>query len=172
MKYRIEDKPAFRIFGVEGIFPIGGENDSFPRSPHELWRKDLCEKLLRDAGVTPAQAPRWAYCGINGACGYRDTGRDTFPYMLFAFAGPDSKTEGYTVVEIPAQTYAIFPSEPFKWDNKIGETINALYQRFYREWLPGSGYELLEGAGDFEIYDGDTKLGQVELWYPIAKKIE
>jgi len=172
MQYRIEDKPAFRIFGIEGIFPIDGEGKTFPRSPHELWQKNLCEQLLRDAGIPPAQAPRWAYCGINGACGYRDTGKDTFPYMLFAFAGPESKTEGYTTVEIPARTYAVFPSEPFKWDNKIGRAINALYERFYREWLPGSGYELLEGVGDFEIYGGDTELGTVELWYPIAKKPE
>ena len=165
MKYRIEDKPAITIFGIEGIYSLSGEGSS----PNELWRKELCERLLRDAGIAPAQPPRWAWCGINGACGYRDTGEGTFPYMLFAFVGPESRTEGYTIVEIPAQTYAIFPSEPFMWDNKIGDTINELYQRFYSEWLPGSGYELAGGM-DFEIYGGSTAMGQVELWYPIKKK--
>ena len=174
MQYRIEDKPAFTIFGVEGVFPSIGNGEEFPRNPHELWMKcqaggdgSLYERLFRDAGEHAGAAPLGS-CRIHGACGYRDTGKDTFPYMLFAFAGPGSKTGGYDIAEIPAQTYAIFPSEPFDWD-KVGDTINALYQRFYSEWLPGSGYELASGT-DFEIYGGDTKKGQVELWYPIKKK--
>ena len=174
MKYRIEDKPAFTIFGIEGVFSSVGKDDAFPRNPHELWMKcqqggndSPYEQLFRDAGEHAGVAPLGS-CRIHGGCGYRDTGNDTFPYMLFAFAGPGSKTEGYDIAEIPAQTYAIFPSEPFHWD-KVGETINTLYQRFYSEWLPGSGYELASGM-DFEIYGGDREMGQIELWYPIKKK--
>jgi AraC family transcriptional regulator len=177
MKYRIENKPAFQIFGVEGVFPSGGEGKTFPRNPHELWIKcqqggddSLYGQLFRDAGEKSGAGFSLGTCRIHGACGYRETGKDTFPYMLFAFVGPESKTEGYEIQDIPEQTYAIFPSEHFAWD-KIGETINALYQRFYSEWLPGSGYELAHGA-DFEIYGGDTEQGLIELWYPIAKKPE
>ena len=172
MKYRIEDKPAFTIFGTEEIFNIQA---GYPNTPQGLW--DRChaagtyKKLARDAGSPPPELGLTGPCRVHGACGYRETGKDTFPYMQCAFAGPDSKTEGFATAEIPAQTWAVFPSEPFRWDN-VGKTINALYERFYQEWLPGSGYELLEGAGDFEIYGGDTKLGTIELWYPIRKKPE
>ena len=175
MQYRVEDKPAFTIFGTEGVFSSTGEGETFPRNPHELW--DQChangayERLAQDAGSPPPELGLGGPCKVHGACGYRDTGKDTFPYMQFAFAGPDSKTEGYATAAIPAQTWAVFPSGPFPW-NQVGSIINALYERFYREWLPGSGYALLEGVGDFEIYGGDTKLGQIELWYPIAKKPE
>jgi len=172
MKYRIEDKPAFTIFGTEGIFNAQAK---YPHTPQGLW--DRChnngatEKLLSDAGSPPPELGLAGPCKVHGACGYRDTGKDTFPFMQCAFAGPESKTEGWATAAIPALTWAVFPSEPFHWDNVV-KIINDLYERFYREWLPGSGYELLEGVGDLEIYGGDTKLGTVELWYPIAKKSE
>jgi AraC family transcriptional regulator len=46
--------------------------------------------------------------------------------MLCAFASKNSNTDGYKLVHIPAQTYAIFPSEAFKWEefNKILIPLN------------------------------------------------
>jgi len=176
MKYRIEDKPAFTIFGTEEIFNTSTcSRESYPHTPHEFW--DYChnsgkyEKLAQDAGSPPPELGLTSPCKVHGACDYRDTGKDTFPYMQCAFAGPESKTEGYATATIPAQTWAVFPSEPFPWDQVV-RVINDLYERFYREWLPGSGYEGLWGAGDLEIYGGDAKRGTVELWYPIRKKPE
>ncbi|MCL2532471.1 MAG: AraC family transcriptional regulator [Oscillospiraceae bacterium] len=167
MKYRIEDKPAFQIFGIEHIFPSNCENGEFPASPAELWQACFQDgrhdQLFQDAGENSGTAVG----KVHGAMGYRDTGDDTFPYMLFAFAQPQSKTQGYATADIPAQTYAIFPSEPFEWPNVV-ETIHALYEQFYREWLPGSGYELANGM-NFEIYGGDGEMGQIEMWYPIVK---
>jgi len=168
MKYRIEEKPAFQIFGIERIFPSDCESGEFPRSPAELWQAcfqdGAYDQLFQDAGESSGTH----FCKIHGACSYRDTGEDSFPYMIFAFAEAESKTDGYAVAEIPAQTYAIFPSEPFAW-GKVVETIHALYERFYKEWLPGSGYELANEM-NFEIYGGDEEMGQIEMWYPIKKK--
>jgi AraC family transcriptional regulator len=172
MKYRIEDKPAFTIFGTEGVFD---PQDTYPNTPHGLWfqceTNGAYEKLARDAGSPPPELGITGTCRVHGACDYRDAGKDTCPYMQCAFVGPESKTEGWATAAIPAQTWAVFPSEPFHWD-KVVSVINALYERFYREWLPGSGYEAIWGAGDLEIYGGDTMLGTVELWYPIRKKTE
>ncbi|MCL2447124.1 MAG: AraC family transcriptional regulator [Oscillospiraceae bacterium] len=168
MKYRIEDKPAFQIFGIEHIFPSNCESSESPRDPAELWQTCFAdnthEQLFQDAG----EGTGMAIGKVHGAMGYRDTGSDTFPYMIFAFAQPQSKTQGYAIADIPAQTYAIFPSEPFEWPNVV-ETINALYEQFYREWLPGSGYELANGM-NFEMYGGDDEMGQIEMWYPIIKR--
>jgi len=176
MQYRIEDKPAFTIFGIEEIFNANScSRKDYPHNPHELW--DQChangtyEKLARDAGRPPLGLGLNVPCKVHGACDYRSVGRERYPYMLCAFTGPDSKTKGYVTAEIPAQTWAVFPSKPFPW-NRVTNEINDLYERFYREWLPGSGYEVLWGVGDFEVYGGDTALGTVELWYPIPKKAE
>jgi len=178
MQYRIEEKPAFRIFGIEGIFPCEGNGKKFPRNPHEFW--DQCgqngkhAKLVRDAGTPPPfVAPGlWK---VHGACGFRCVSEDTFPYMIFAFEGQDSKTEGYTTAEFPACTWAVFPSEeqePFVIDDTGVDLITELCRRFYSEWLPTSGYALLEGAGDIEIYRGTPAQCHIELWFPIRKKPE
>jgi len=178
MQYRIEEKPAFRIFGLEGVFKNDYSGAS-PRNPGEFW--DQCQKdgdnspytaLFNNAGTPPAFVSP-DLCKIHGACGYRNTGKGTFPYMLFAFEGEGSKIKGYTAVNIPACTWAVFTSEPFSWD-AIGQNIDLLYKRFYSEWLPASGYAFMEGTCDtLEIYGGLPGSGNcayIELWFPIQKK--
>ena len=178
MKYRIEDKPAFTIFGIEGIFRCDGKDKKFPRNPHEFW--DQCGQngkhkwLMQDAGSPPSfVAPGlWK---VHGACGFRCVSKDTFPYMLFAFEGEGSKTEGYSIAEFPACTWAVFPSneqEPFVIDNTGVDLITEMCRRFYSEWLPTSGYELLGDVGDIEIYGGTPEQCYIELWFPIRKKAE
>jgi len=88
--------------------------------------------------------------------------------MLCAFVSKNSKTTGYKIVHIPAQTYAVFPSEKFKW-NEMSKILTDMQKRFYSEWLPTVNYERAEGA-NFEIYGGDEENGYIELWFPVVKK--
>ncbi len=88
--------------------------------------------------------------------------------MQCAFRSHNSNVEGYTVVDIPAYTWVIFPSERFKWGN-VGSVINGLYKRFYSEWLPTAEYERVDDM-NFEVYGGDTDMGYIELWYAVRKK--
>ena len=168
MEYRIETKEAFDIFGIETIGSSIG--DESYQSPSKLWQKchreGLYEKLFEDSGELPTFMPQ-DLCKIHGAINYRKTEGNTFPYMLCCFAGENSHTEGYRIEHIPAQTYAIFPSKKFKWD-EIGTIRNALEKRFYSEWLPTSNYEKIDGA-EFEIYGGTIEYGYIELWYPVKK---
>ena len=166
MKYRIETKEAFDIFGIETIVPLSGKK--FGKSPAELWQKShrngKYEKLFKDAGDSPDfLSPN--LCKIHGAENYRKTLGNTFPYMLFAFVSENSKTKGYKVQHIPSQTYAIFPSEKFKW-NEIFGVLENLQKRFYSEWLPTANYERTDGP-NFEIYGGDKEYGWIELWFPV-----
>ncbi len=171
MNYRIETKEAFQMFGLEGVFHPDKENESAPRTPHDLWVQSQAngeyKRLFQNAGGLPSYVSP-ELCRLHGACGYRKTEGDTFPYMLGAFVAPASKTEGYTVVDIPAYTWVIFPSEKGSWDN-IGDVIENLYKRVYSEWMPTSGYELLEGV-DLEIYGGTDGEGYIELWFPVKKR--
>lgn len=171
MDYRIETKEAFQLFGLEGVFSNNGENETAPRTPHDLWVQSQAngeyERLFHNAGALPPfVSPE--LCKLHGACGYRKTEGDTFPYMLGAFVSQSSKTEGYVVAEIPAYSWVIFPSEKVKWSG-IGEVIENLYKRVYSEWLPTSGYELIEGV-DLEIYGGTDESGYIELWFPVKKR--
>lgn len=165
MEYRIETKEAFDIFGVEST--LGHENSN----PAELWqqchRNGSYEKLVEDAGDLP-KFVKQDLCKVHGAINYKDAGDNSYPYMLCAFVGLNSNTSGYTTVHIPAQTYAIFPSKRFKWDEDFGEVLATLQKRFYTEWLPTSNYEKIDGA-EFEIYGGTPEYGYIELWYPVIK---
>lgn len=168
MNYRIEKKPAFDIFGVETVASLSGAKNY--TSPAELWQKShrngVYEKLFKDAGDLPDFLPK-DLCKVHGCENYRNTFGNTFAYMLCAFVSDTSKTKGYKVQHIPEQTYAIFTSEKFKWDDIFGVLQN-LHKRFYTEWLPTAKYTRLN-APNFEIYGGDKEYGYIELWFPVEK---
>ena len=180
MDYRIESKEAFQVFGIEDIFEseaglasaMGtGKTGTALRKPSDLW--DEChangayEKLATDAGDLPAYVNK-DLCQVHAVCDYKETAPDTFPYMLCAFRGPNSNVDGYTIADIPAHTWAIFPTEKFVWDD-CGKVLGALYTRIFSEWLPTSNYEQV-GSLDMELYGGDDNFGYVEIWLAIKKK--
>lgn len=170
MDYRIETKEAFDVFGIETICSLKGEIGYL--SPGQLWQQchqnGEYERLFSNAGKLPSFVAQ-DLCKIHGVEYYRKTEENTFPYMLCAFVSKESNTEGYKIVHIPAQTYAIFPSKRFKWDDDFGKVLTTLQKRFYSEWLPTSDYDRAEGA-NFEIYGGTEEYGYIELWYPVIKK--
>jgi len=105
---------------------------------------------------------------VHSICSYRETDEDSFPYLIGAFRDKSSLVEGYTIVDVPTNTWAIFPSEKFKWDD-IDEVIGSLYKRVFTEWLPMSDYEQVGGLG-LELYGGTDELGYIELWLAVTKK--
>lgn len=168
MNYRIERKGAFDVFGIETVASLSEESGF--TSPAELWQKSHrngdYEKLFEAAGDLPDFVSP-DLCKIHGVENYRKTFGNTFPYMLCAFVSDTSKTKGYKVQHIPAQTYAVFPSPKFKWDEMF-DVLRKLQKRFYSEWLPTTNYERADGP-NFEIYGGDREYGYIELWFPIKK---
>jgi len=169
MNYRIETKEAFDVFGIETIASLSGE-DGFV-SPTELWQQSHqngdYEKLFNSSGSLPKFISQ-DLCKIHGVENYRKTEENTFPYMLCAFVSESSKTDDYKIQHIPSQTYAIFPSEKFKWDEDFNEVLRNLQKRFYSEWLPTANYQRVAGA-NFEIYGGDREYGYIELWFPVKQ---
>lgn len=173
MDYRIETKEAFDIFGIETICSLTGA-EGFT-SPGELWRKchenGEYDRLMENAGDLPEFISQ-NLCKIHAAEYYCKTANNTFPYMLCAFVSKNSKTNGYKTIRIPAQTYVIFSSDKFKWDDEFFKILTTMQKRFYSEWLPTAQYERANSA-NFEIYGGTEEYGYIELWYPIvAKNIE
>ncbi|MBP1994392.1 AraC family transcriptional regulator [Paenibacillus eucommiae] len=169
MNYRIETKEAFQVFGIEGVFHTNGGGEA-PHTPAQLWQQchanGEVERLAASAGDFPSFVSQDLY-KVHAVCSYRKTESDTFPYMLCAFKSESSKTNGYSTTTIPAQTWAIFPSEPFTWDT-FDDTIETLYRRFFSEWLPAAGYEQVDGM-ELEIYGGRDGLNFVELWFAVRK---
>ena len=69
--------------------------------------------------------------------------------------------------EIPAATWVIF-----KTDGHFQESVQSVFQRFYKEWLLFSGYEYA-GLPDIEVYPIEEEKpisGYSEVWIAIKKK--
>ena len=166
MNWRIEEKEAFEVFGIEKCF---GDDESgiVPDFWTEIYRAGLYHKLFRDAGGTgdpDCETPGVSV--VNAVCGYETVESGHFMYMICAIVRGGCKTEGYKVVQIPKATWAVFRGEEAEHP---GPQIGGLFNRAYSEWLPASGYDRVPGP-DLEIYN-ITENGRYcdEVWIPVAR---
>ena len=162
MNWRIEERGAFEVFGIERIFK-NDENDKVPG----LWDESLAngeyERLFKAAGATRGEDGK--HC-IGAICGYFESGDDSFPYIICALKKPASDTTGFHVAQIPKFTWAVFRSDVTE---HMGTEILNMYNRAHSEWLPSSGYDKAAGP-DMEVYY-DAPGGKYfqEVWIPVKK---
>ncbi|HYH04889.1 MAG TPA: AraC family transcriptional regulator [Bacillota bacterium] len=170
MNYKIETKEAFSVFGVEKIISnVDGEN--FKAIP-KFW-KESCENGIVDK-IYIASGCNWdehstGLMPVNAVMCYRDTGKNTFPYMLCAFTPKEGVVAEYTVLEVPSLLWAVFTTEKY---NKVDTTkpIQNLWKRIFAEWFPTSGYEHANGP-EFEMYYlAEDGMEYCEVWIPVVKK--
>lgn len=104
MDYRIETKEAFSVYGIEGIFTT--ENSENLKAIPKFWADAFADgryqKLMNSTNVEPGTQSN--LCLVNAVCDYRETGGNTFPYMLFAFQTDRSDTTDYKIVKVPSAT--------------------------------------------------------------------
>lgn len=168
MDYRIIEKEAFKVYGIEEIFTT--ENGENLRAIPKFWKQAMddgrFEKLVKSNNCGNSEG----LCPVNAICDYRRTEGSTFPYMLFSLLTDKCNTEGYTIIDIPAATWAIFKSR----EHTIEETTNViqdLTKRVYTEWLPTANYEKVHGY-ELEMYYNNPESGKCfcETWIRVVPK--
>ena len=174
MNYRIVKTDSFKVFGLEGIVSTVGDEKYFP---HEgaIWQENnkngKYEQLLTDAGHKSFSQYDIMFtkdmCKIHGLMNYKRLDDTTYGYMQCSFVTDESNTEGYSMFEIPATTWAVFPADVPDWN--VGKAMDIAYKRFYGEWLQTSEYEKVNSP-QFEMYGGTAECGYIELWMPVVKK--
>ena len=145
MNYKITNKPAFQFYGIERIFDSkDGENlTAIPDFWTELDKAGKLMELCKSTGCSTV---------CSAICGYRDVGMTmtTFPYLIGCIRTPISETDGYTIVDVPAATWAVFANEPHSREVMSAET-QKLINRVYTDWLPTASYRMIDGY-DVEMY--------------------
>ncbi|MDD4493459.1 MAG: AraC family transcriptional regulator [Eubacteriales bacterium] len=163
MNWRIEEKEAFEVFGIERVF-ANDESGLVPDFWTELRENGEYERLYQAAGAKRGEDGK--HC-INAVCGYCEPDEDSFPYMICALKKPDSSTDGFKIARIPKTIWAIFRSDESEWQ---GTEIPTLFNRVYSEWLPNSGYDKSPGP-DMEIYyTAENGKHIEEVWIPVKKQ--
>lgn len=170
MKYRIETREAFQVYGIERIFDMNyGENlREIPKFWDEVQSNGECDKLAESTGSLNNQEE---LCPVNAICDYRQTGGTTFPYMICALKSDKSDTIGYKTVDIPSATWAIFTSDEYELKD-ISNAFQDLNKRAHTEWLPTSTYKKLEGYDLEMYYEKDDGKGYCESWIRVEPKAE
>jgi AraC family transcriptional regulator len=99
-----------------------------------------------------------------GVMGNYDQASGEFDYVAgFEVNDADHIPEGMVTWEIPAQTYAVFPTTM--------PTLTETYDQLYESWLPQSGYKHA-GGPEFEYYgetfDPSDPTSEMQIYIPIV----
>lgn len=158
MSYYIAEKEAMRIVGIRT--PLVEDMEENQKSVPVFWNNTLQGQQFSAICQLSNQEPQ----GILGVSIYQSP-KDIFYYIAAATDKPiPTGMYGY---EIPAATWVVFEN-----DGRFKENVQSVFQRFYIEWLPFSGYEYA-GLPDIEvypIYEKKTLNGHSEVWIAVKKK--
>ncbi len=163
MKYRIEEKAAFRVIGIKKRIPLvfKGINPAIA----SMW-KGLTENTLNDLlKLSNVQPFGLINASANFSQGRMEERAEFDHYIGVATTGfcPDH----FSILEVAPSTWAVFEAiGPFP------DTLQDVWGRIYSEWFPSSSYEQIEGPEILWNEKKDTTLPMYksEIWIPVSKK--
>ncbi|AZH30605.1 AraC family transcriptional regulator [Paenibacillus sp. M-152] len=163
MNYRIEEKGAFRIVGIQKRVPIifNGVNPEIAA----MWESldgETINNLKRISNVEPM--------GLLSASTNFSEGRMEEKGGLDHYIGVATTKEcpdNLTQLEVAASTWAVFEAI-----GSFPDTLQDVWGRIYSEWFPSSYYEQIEGPEILwnESKDITSLTFKSEIWIPILKK--
>ncbi|QDY83596.1 AraC family transcriptional regulator [Paenibacillus polymyxa] len=163
MNYRIEEKGAFRIVGIQKRVPIifNGVNPEIAA----MWESldgETINNLKRISNVEPM--------GLLSASTNFSEGRMEEKGGLDHYIGVATTKEcpdNLTQLEVAASTWAVFEAV-----GSFPDTLQDVWGRIYSEWFPSSNYEQIEGPEILwnESKDITSPTFKSEIWIPILKK--
>ncbi len=102
---------------------------------------------------------------VYGICGNISKGSNTFQYGVGMLYNGNHAPSGYQIFKVKPTLWAVFPCI-----GGDGACIETTWDRIFKEFLPGSEYDMLDEV-DFELYpeESDGKLF-CEIWIPVVKR--
>lgn len=169
MDYRIEKCGARKFIALVRPFANENMNEEQNNEVAVFWQecneKHLVEKIrnLRPDGKKD----------LYGLCSPTVGNEKTYDYGIGIIVDDETEPfdekelieDGFTVWDIQSATYVVFSCY-----GQDGKCISDMWTRFYKEFLPQSGYEQADGT-DYEIYFEKGEPGLFcEIWIPVVKE--
>jgi len=173
MNYKIEEKSAFTVFGMSrkinrSSIILNDSGDELAAFWGEIFNNGALDKIFSLSPGGNLLAMMWH--GENGEVFHYD--EKVMPYLIGTFKKSDADVSEYCEINVPAATWAIFPTDETTYDSgKMPEYIRGTCDRIWSEWFPTSGYEHAQ-LPELEVYYSYDN-GQrewCEIWMPVIKK--
>lgn len=168
MECKIIKKPAFTVVGTAKMI---NEGDGYKECP-KMWDDHF------------ASGDGKYIAGMYGLCldDQTNTPKDkqskenlpSFTYMIADDYIPSREyPEKFITYEVPANTWAVFPCR-----GPMPAAMQSVYEKIFKEWLPGNPDFELAGMYNIEYYSDCSKLPKgnqdenyySELWFPVKAK--
>lgn len=164
MEFRIENKPAFNFAGVSKRVPMQfeGVNNEIVKLAESITDEQK-EEMHRLQNMEPYEIVNVSYDA--DANFLKEEGYLT--HLIGVLTTENQISERLEKVPVEACTWAVFPNEgPFP------STLQNTMAKIYAEWLPSSGYELVNAPSfSFTKMDEHKKdYAYSEIWIPVRKK--
>ncbi|MGD7043052.1 AraC family transcriptional regulator [Jeotgalibacillus proteolyticus] len=163
MNYRIEQKEAFRIVGIQKRVPIifSGVN------PHiaSMWESIDGEAINQLKSLSNTAPFGLLSASTNFSEGRMDEKGELDHYI--GAATTKACPENLTQLEVPEGSWAVFEAiGPFP------DTLQDVWGRIYSEWFPSSTYQQIAGPEILWNEDKDltSQTFKSEIWIPVQKK--
>lgn len=165
MDYRILELEGFKLAGVK--MSSTNENQQGMKDCETFWNQFISGNRQETVAPLINREP----FGVIGASFYNVDPEDSKKFDYYIAAATTAATpDGMEEVEVPANTWAVFPC--------TGKTSGTTQIEIVTKWGPeseeyellNSGYmtgEMTSGGPDLEVY---TQGEEMEIWVPVRKK--
>lgn len=169
MDYRIVKQEKQMFLALIRAFPCSIINDDSDHSIPDFWDESTTQEMIGRLQQLRPNGKRDLY----GLCSPKRDDEDNFLYGIGILI--DDETDANAIEELQALGCTLWETEPaeyvvFRCMGDDGDCISETWESFYREFLPGSGYDQTE-LTDYEIYYQQGEEGLFcELWIPVVRK--
>lgn len=147
MKARIESRPAFSVLAVSRMFSEATCTTEIPKFWETYYARGYGEFACGQYAVCYDAKPDGTFrYAIGNGCTVESRPDGSRVYHIFSRPDRTAIPAGFELLNIPAGTWA-----EFECLGPLPGSIQSMWPRVYREWLPDSGYEKVPGF-DLEEY--------------------
>ena len=169
MNYRMEEKAGQSFLCLKKAFLNEIINEEGNHEIPDFWDDCIEKKCLKAMEILRPEGKQDFY----GLCSPTTESSKTFDYGIGILM--DEETTKIDFEEWEQRGYSIWNTTPqqyvvFECMGKDGECIGEAWNRFFKEFVPQTGYQPTDGT-DYELYLDQGKEGLFcELWIPVCKE--